>query len=95
MRVAKGRITAEKEKNKKAKTDAIVSALMGDLFIAHVDQGWACIQYVCTELLKRPKFQSELVVGSACFDYSIVFALPRNQEAGCYSRSFQCFRVRG
>ena len=95
MRAAKGRINVEKEKSKKAKTDVIASAVMGDMFNPHVNQGRAYIRYVCSELLKHPTFKSDLVVGLACFDYSVLFMLPRGQAKDCYGRLFQSFCVRG
>ena len=95
MRAAKGRINVEKEKSKKSKTDVIASAVMGDMFNNHVNQGRAYVRYVCTELLKHPTFKSDLVMGMACFDYSVLFTLPRGQAMDCYARLFQSFFVRG
>ena len=95
MRAAKGRINVEKEKSKKSKTDVIASAVMGDIFNPHVNQGRAYVRYVCTELLKHPTFKSDLVMGMACFDYSVLFTLPRGQAMDCYARLFQSFCVRG
>ena len=46
MRAAKGRINVEKEKSKKSKTDVVASAVMGDMFNHHVNQGRAYIHYV-------------------------------------------------
>ena len=95
MRAAKGRINVEKEKSKKAKTDVIASAVMGDMFNPHVNQGRAYIRHVCGELLKHPSFKSDLVVGLACFDYSVLFTLARGQAMSCYARLLQSFCVRG
>ena len=95
MRAAKGRINVEKEKSKKAKTDVIASAVMGDMFNPHVNQGRAYLRHVCGELLKHSSFKSDLVVGLACFDYSVLFTLPRGQAKDCYARLFQSFCVRG
>ena len=89
MRAAKGRIDVENEKNKKSKTDVVASAVMGDMFNPHVNQGRAYIRYVCTELLKHPIFKSDLVVGWACFDYSVLFTLPRGQAMECFAQFFQ------
>ena len=50
---------------------------------------------MCAELLKNPTFKSDLVVGLACFDYCVLFMLPRGQAPDCYARLFQSFRVRG
>ena len=94
MRTAKGRINVEK-KSKKSKTDVIASAVMGDMLNPHVNQGRSYIRYVCSELLKHPTFKSDLVVGLACFDYSVLFTSPRGQGMDCYARLFQSFCVRG
>ena len=61
----------------------IASNVMGDMFNPHVNQGRAYIRYVCTELLKHPTFKSDLVMGMACFDYSVLFTLPRGQAMNC------------
>ena len=95
MRAAKGRIKVEKEKSKKSKTDGIASAFIGDMFNPHVNKGRSYIRYVCAELLKHPTFKSDLVVGLACFDYSVLFTLPKGQAMDCYARLFQSFCVRG
>ena len=95
MRAAKGRINVEKEKSTKSKTDVIASAVMGDMFIHHVNQGRPYIRYVCAQLLKHPTFKSDFVVGLACFDYSVLFTLPKGQAMVCYAPLFQSFRVRG
>ena len=96
MRAAKGRINVEREKSKKSKTDVIASAVMGEMFNPHVNQGRAYIRCVCSELLKHPTFKSDLVVGLACFDYSVLFTLPREKTMACYARClFQSFCVRG
>ena len=95
MRAAKGRVNVEKEKSKKSKTDVIASAVMGDMFNPHVNQGRAYIRSARAELLKHPTFKSDLVVGLACFDYAVFFTLPRGQAKDCCARLFQSFCVRG
>ena len=65
------------------------------MFNLHVNQGRAYIRYVCAELLKHPTFKSDLVVGLACFDYCVLFTLPRGQAMDCYARLFHSFYVRG
>ena len=65
------------------------------MFNPHVDQGRAYIRYVCKELLNHPTFKSDLVLGLACFDYAVLFTLPKDQLAGCCSRLFHSFCVRG
>ena len=44
MRAAKGRIVVEREKSKESKSDVIASAVMGDMFNPHVNQGRAYIR---------------------------------------------------
>ena len=95
MRAAKGRKNVERKKSKKSKTDVIASAVMGDMFNPHVNHGRGYVRYVCSELLKQPTFKSDLVVGLACFDYSVLFSLPKGQTMDCYARLFQSFCVRG
>ena len=95
MRAAKGLINVKKEKSKRSKTDVIASAVMGDMFNPHVNQGRAYIRYICSELLKHPTFKSDFVVGLACFEYSVLFTLPRGQAMDCYAQMFQSFRARG
>ena len=95
MRAAKGLINVEREKNKKVRTDVVVGTVMGEMFNPHVDQGMAYIRYVGKELINHPTFKSDLVVGLACFDYAVLFTMPKDQAAGCYSRLFHSFCVRG
>ena len=95
MRAAKGRINVKKEMSKKSKTEVIASSVMGDMFNPYVNQGRAHIRYVCCEILKHPTFKSDLVVGLACFDNSVLFVLSRGQAMDCYARLFQSFCVRG
>ena len=95
MRAAKGRINVEREKNKKVRTDVVAGSVMGEMFNPHVDQGRAYIRYVCKEIINHPTFKSDLVVGLACFDYAVLFTMPKDQAAGCYSGLFHSFCVRG
>ena len=95
MRAAKWRINVEKEKNKKVRTDVVAGTVMGEMFNPHVDQGRAYIRYVCKELINHSTFKSDLVVGLACFEYAVLFTMPKDQAAGCYLRLFHSFCVRG
>ena len=95
MRAAKGRINVEREKNKKVRTDVVAGTVMGEMFNPHADQGRAYIRYVCKELLNHPTFKFDLVMGLACFDFAVLFIMPKDQAAGCYSRLFHSFSVRG
>ena len=82
VKAAKGRIEVEKEKNRKSETDVIASAVMGEVFDPYVKQERAYICYVCAELLEHPTFKSGLVVVLACFDYSVLFLLPKGASHG-------------
>ena len=95
MRAAKGRINVEREKHKKVRTDVVAGTVMGEMFNPHVDQGRTYILYVCKELINHPTLKSDLVVGLACFDYPVLFTMPKDQAAACYSRLFHSFCVRG
>ena len=50
---------------------------------------------MCCEVLRHQTFKSDLVVGLACFDYSVLLVLPKGQATDCYARLFQSFCVRG
>ena len=95
MRAATGQINVEREKNKKARTDVLAGAVMGEIFNLHFDQGRACFWYVFKELINHSAFKSDLVVVLACCDYAVLFTLPKDQAVGCYSRLFYSFCVRG
>ena len=95
FRAAKGRISVEREKNKKLRTDVVAGTVMGEMFNPQVDQWRAYIRYVCKELINHPTFKSDLVVGLACFDYAVLFTMPKDQAARCYSHLFHSFCVRG
>ena len=83
VRAAKGRINLEREKNKKVRNDVVAGTVMGEMFNPHVDQGRAYFRYVCKELINHPNFKSDLAVGLACFDYAVLFTMPKDQAAGC------------
>ena len=61
IRAAKGRINVEKEKTTKEKTDAVVSAVLGDVFDLYVDRKRAQNRYMCQEILKRAIFESDFL----------------------------------
>ena len=90
----KGRINVEREKNKKAKTHALTAAVTGEMLNLHLHQGRAYIRYVCIELINHPMFKSDLVIRLACLDYAVLFTLPKDQAAGCYSHLFHSCCVR-
>ena len=94
-RAAKGPINVEREEHEKAKTDAIASAVMGEMFNPHVSQERVHFRHVCCELSKHLTFKSALMDMLAGFEYSVLFTLPRDQAVDCYSRLFQSFCIRG
>ena len=45
--------------------------------------------------MRRPTFKSDLVIGLACFDYLVLFKLPKAVAADCYLHLFQSFSSHG
>ena len=45
--------------------------------------------------MRHPTFKSDLVIGLACFDYSVLFKLPKTVAVDCYQHLFQSFSSRG
>ena len=45
--------------------------------------------------MKHPIFKSDLVIGLACFDYAVLFKLPKTLAVDCYQHLFQSFSSRG
>ena len=95
LKVARSKINVERERGKKGKSDAVAKTVMGESFNPFVDQGRQNIKYVAKELMKHPKFKSDLVVGLASFDYSVLFKLPKTVAVDCYQHLFQSFSSRG
>ena len=95
LRVARSKIDVERERGKKGKSDAIAKAVMGESFNPFIDQGRQYIKYVAKELIRHPTFKSDLVIGLACFDYAVLFKLPKTVAVDCYQHLFQSFSSRG
>ena len=85
LKVAGSKIDVERERGKKVKSNAVAKTVMGESFNPFVDQGRQYIKYVAKELMRQSTFKSDLVVGSACFDYAVMFKL----------QLFQSFSSRG
>ena len=68
---------------------------MGESFNPFFDQGRHYINYVAKELMRHPTFKSDLVIGLACFDYAVLFKLPKTVAVDCYQHLFQSFSSRG
>ena len=95
LKVAKSKINVERERGKKARSDAVAKTVMGESFNPFIDQGRQYIKYVAKELVKHPTFKSDLVIGLACFDYGVLFKLPKTVAVDCYQHLFQSFSSRG
>ena len=95
LKVAKSKIDMERERGKKGKYDVVAKTVIGESFNPLIDQGRQYIKYVAKELMKHPKFKSDFVIGLACFDYAVVFKLPKNVAVDCYQHLFQSFSSRG
>ena len=95
LKVAKSKIDVERERGKKARSDTVAKTVMGELFNPFIDQGRQYIKYVAKELVKHPTFKSDLVIGLACFDYGVLFKLPKTVAVDCYQHLFQSFSSRG
>ena len=95
LEVARSKIDVEREGGKKGKSDAIAKTVMGEPFHPFVDHGRQNIKYVAKELMKHPTFKSDLVISLACFDYAVMFKLPKTVAVNCYQHLFQSFSSRG
>ena len=94
LKVARSKIDVERERGKKAKSDAVAKTVMGKSFNHFVDQSKQYVIYVAKELLRHPTFKSDLVIGLACFDYAVVFKLPTTVAADSYQHLFKSFSSR-
>ena len=95
LKVAKSKIDVERELGKKARTDAVAKTVMGESFNPFIDQGRQYIKYVAKGLVRHPTFKSDLVIGLACFDYGVLFKLPKTVAVDCFQHLFQSFNSRG
>ena len=86
LKVAKSKIDVERERGKKARSDSVAKTVMGESFNPFVDQGRQYVKYVAKELVKHPTFKSDLVIGLACFDYGVLFKLPKTVAVDCYQQ---------
>ena len=95
LKVARSKIDVERERGKKGKSDAVAKTVMGESFNPLIDQGRQYINYVAKELMKQTTFKSDLVVGLASFDFSVLFRLPKTVAVDCYQHLFESFSSRG
>ena len=95
LKVAKSKNDVERERGKKSRSDTVAKTVLGESVNPFIDQGRQYVKYVAKELVKHPAFKSDLVVGLACFDYGILFKLPKTVAVDCYQHLFQNFGSRG
>ena len=95
LKVARSKIDVERERGKRGKSDAVAKTVMGESFNPFIDQGRQYIKYVAKELMRHPTLKSDLVIGLACFDFSVLFKLPKTVAVDCYQHLFQSFSSRG
>ena len=95
LEVSRSKIDVERERGKKGKSDVVAKTVIGESFNPFIDQGRQYIKYVAKELMRHPTFKSDLVVGLASFNYSVLFKLPKTVAVDCYQHLFQSFSSRG
>ena len=96
MMVAKTKNDVEREKRKRSKSsEDIARIVISGASNPFFDSGRTNVRYVAKDKIKQPSFNSDLVVGIARFDYSVLFILPRLQALEVYRRHFQSFSSRG
>ena len=91
LKVAKLKIDVERERGRKGKSDAVAKTVMGESFNPFIDQGRQYIKYIAKDLMKHPTFKLDWVIGLACFDYAVMFKLPKTVAVDCYQHLFQSF----
>ena len=95
LKVARSKIDVERARRKKVKSDAVAKTVMEESFHPFIDQDRQYIKYVAKYLMKHPTFKSDLVIGLSCFDYAVLFKLPKTVAVDCYQHLFQSFSSRG
>ena len=95
LKVARSKIDVERDRGKKTKSDAVSRTVMGESFNPFIDQGRQYIKYVAKDLMRHPKFNMDLVIGLACFDYAVLFKVPKTVAVDCYQHLFQSFSLEG
>ena len=95
LKVAKSKIDVDRGRGKKSMSDTVAKTVMGESFNPFIVQGRQYVKYVAKELVKHPAFKSDLVIGLACFDYGVLFKLPKTVAVDCYQHLFQSFGSRG
>ena len=94
LEVVRSKNNVERERGKNSKSDSVASTVMGESFIPFIDQVRHYIKYVAKEILRHLTFKSDLVIGMACFEYAVLFNLPKTVAVDCYQHLFQSFSSR-
>ena len=95
LKVARSKINVERECGTKGKSDVVAQVVKGESFTPFIDQSRRDIKYVAKELMRHPTFKSVLVIGWACFDYAVLFKLPKTVAVDCYQHLIQSLSSRG
>ena len=88
LKVAKSKIDVERERGKKARSDTVAKTVMAESFNPFIDQGRQYNKYVAKELVKHLIFKSDLMIGLACFDYGVLFKMPKTVAVDCCQHLF-------
>ena len=95
LKVARSKIDVERDRGKKGKSDVVAKTVMGESFNPFIDQGRQYIKDVAKELMRHSTFKSDLVIGLSCFDYAVLFKLPKTVALDCYQHLYQSFSSQG
>ena len=93
--VARSNFDVERERGKCGKSDAVVKTVTGEALNPFIDLGRRYKKFVAREFLRHAMFKCDLVIGLACFDYAVLFKLPKTVAVDCYQHVFQSFSSRG
>ena len=93
--VARSNFDVERERGNWGKSDAVVKTVTGEALNPFIDLGRQYKKYVARELLRHAMYKCDLVIGLACFDYTVLFKLKETVAVDCYQHVFQSFSSRG
>ena len=95
LKVARSKTDVERERGRKAKSDVVAKTVMENRLIFLLTRVDNILNTLRKKLMKHPTFKSDPVIGLACFDYSILFKLPKTVAVDCYQHLFRSFSSRG
>ena len=95
LKVVKSKTDIEREREKETKSDAVVKTVMGESFNPFLDQGRQFTKCIPNELFRHSIFHSDLLIGLACFEYGVLFKLPKAVAVDCFQDVLQIFSSRG